>query len=205
MKCFSLWVTCKDGGSGSRTFFSFTSLLIRIFPASMGVISAMTGNPPEGYFSFNDFWHSDASLAWRSKAPTSFYPLKKAATLVMVIIPLNFARCTLPTHRNRQVKSSLKRSPRCPGGALPAVDLRDRFSYWCCGGIFHKNIWPTLENRLSSVIESSSSFIRSSGETSRFERSFVPAKRTISRCWLLYLLIWVDKIPFLSTYKQVNS
>ena len=25
----------------------------------------------------------------------------------MVIIPLNFARCTLPTHRNRQVKSSL--------------------------------------------------------------------------------------------------
>ena len=25
----------------------------------------------------------------------------------MAIIPLNFARCTLPTHRNRQVKSSL--------------------------------------------------------------------------------------------------
>ena len=29
------------------------------------------------------------------------------ATPVMVIIPLNFARCTLPTHRNRQVKCSL--------------------------------------------------------------------------------------------------
>ena len=32
----------------------------------------------KGYFSLNDFWHSDASLAWRSKTPTSFYPLKKA-------------------------------------------------------------------------------------------------------------------------------
>ena len=28
---------------------------------------------------------------------------------MMVIIPLNFARCTLPTHRNRLVKSSLYR------------------------------------------------------------------------------------------------
>ena len=35
------------------------------------------------------------------KKPTSFYPLKKGATPVMVIIPFNFARCTLPTHRNR--------------------------------------------------------------------------------------------------------
>ena len=30
-----------------------------------------------------------------------FSPLKKCATPVMVIIPLNFARCTLPTHANR--------------------------------------------------------------------------------------------------------
>ena len=28
-------------------------------------------------------------------------------TRVMVIIPLNFAGCTQPTHRNRQMKSSL--------------------------------------------------------------------------------------------------
>ena len=32
----------------------------------------------------------------------------RAATPVMIIIPLNFARCTLLTHRNRQVKSALK-------------------------------------------------------------------------------------------------
>ena len=32
----------------------------------------------KGYISLNDFRHSDASLAWRSKTPTSFYPLKKA-------------------------------------------------------------------------------------------------------------------------------
>ena len=32
----------------------------------------------EGYFSLNDFWHSNASPAWRSKTPTTFYPLKKA-------------------------------------------------------------------------------------------------------------------------------
>ena len=32
----------------------------------------------KGYFSLTDFWHSDASLTWRSKTPTSFYPLKKA-------------------------------------------------------------------------------------------------------------------------------
>ena len=32
----------------------------------------------KGYFSLNDFWYSDASLAWRSKTPTSLYPLKKA-------------------------------------------------------------------------------------------------------------------------------
>ena len=31
-----------------------------------------------GYFSLNDFWHSDASRAWRSKTPTTFYPLKTA-------------------------------------------------------------------------------------------------------------------------------
>ena len=31
----------------------------------------------EGCISINDFWHSYASLAWRSKTPTSFYPLKK--------------------------------------------------------------------------------------------------------------------------------
>ena len=75
----------------------------------------MRGQRPAGkiqrnkvYFSLNDFWHSDASLAWRSKTPTSFYPLMKATTPVMVIIPLNLARCTLPTHGNRQVKSSLK-------------------------------------------------------------------------------------------------
>ena len=33
---------------------------------------------------------------------------KSSATPVMVVILLNFARCTLPTHRNREVKSSLK-------------------------------------------------------------------------------------------------
>ena len=32
---------------------------------------------------------------------------RRLATPVTVIIPLNFARCTLHTHRNRQVKSSL--------------------------------------------------------------------------------------------------
>ena len=32
----------------------------------------------QGYFSLNDFWHSDASRAWRSKTPTMFYTLKKA-------------------------------------------------------------------------------------------------------------------------------
>ena len=31
---------------------------------------------------------------------------RQPATPVMVIIPLNFASCTLPTHRNCQVKSS---------------------------------------------------------------------------------------------------
>ena len=34
----------------------------------------------------------------------------RPAIPVMVIIPLNFARCTLITHGNRQVKSSLNRS-----------------------------------------------------------------------------------------------
>ena len=33
----------------------------------------------------------------------------------MVIIPLNFVRCTLPSHRNRQVKSSLFNQGRSTG------------------------------------------------------------------------------------------
>ena len=33
--------------------------------------------------------------------------VKRPATPVMVIIPLNFACSTLPTHRNRQVKVAL--------------------------------------------------------------------------------------------------
>ena len=32
----------------------------------------------KGYFSLNDFGHSDASGARRSKIPTTFYPLKTA-------------------------------------------------------------------------------------------------------------------------------
>ena len=33
---------------------------------------------------------------------------RRPAIPLMVIIPLNFACCTLPTHGNRKVKSSLK-------------------------------------------------------------------------------------------------
>ena len=36
-----------------------------------------------------------------------FTRYRMPATPVMVIIPLNFAPCTLPTHRNREVKSRL--------------------------------------------------------------------------------------------------
>ena len=54
----------------------------------------------QGYFSLNDFLHSDAPRTRRSKTPTTFYPLKKARNPVIVIIPLNFACYTLPTHIN---------------------------------------------------------------------------------------------------------
>ena len=36
-----------------------------------------------------------------------FTRYRRPAIPVVIIIPFNFARCTLPTHRNRQVKSSL--------------------------------------------------------------------------------------------------
>ena len=43
---------------------------------------------------------------------------RRPATPVMVIIPLNFARCTLPTHRNREVKSRLKQQDAVDGQAI---------------------------------------------------------------------------------------
>ena len=62
----------------------------------------------KGDFSLNDFWHSDASRAWRSKAPTTFYPLKKTATHVMAIIPFNFAVARCPRMEIVKWKVALK-------------------------------------------------------------------------------------------------
>ena len=62
----------------------------------------------KGYFSLNDFWHSDASRAWKSKTPTTFYLLKKARNSRDGNYSFEFCPLQLPTHRNRQVKSSLK-------------------------------------------------------------------------------------------------
>ena len=60
-----------------------------------------SGRWPKGHFSLNDFWHSDASLAWRSKTPTSFYPLKKARNSRDGNYSFEFCPLHAATHRNR--------------------------------------------------------------------------------------------------------
>ena len=68
---------------------------------------------------------------------------RRPAIPVMVIIPLNFARCTLPTHGNRQVKSSLHLTISMRGKRATGKIQRNNYRHGCC--------LPSLTGKTMSV------------------------------------------------------
>ena len=63
--------------------------------------SSFKSVPCKGYLSLNDFWHSDASLAWRSKTPTSLYSLKKVRNSRDGSYSFDICSLHAAHHRNR--------------------------------------------------------------------------------------------------------
>ena len=82
-------------GGSEMTFFNF---LYNVKAKEVGGLSKLCLN----HFQIpSALVHNSYKLTGKFSSLVPLSLQRRPATPVMVIIPLNFARCTLPTHRNR--------------------------------------------------------------------------------------------------------